>query len=835
MKNKLFELFICMLVVGTCLVVVPDTVSADYEAPYYYTLSGSPAVATITGYDGAGGPITIPSAIGGGLYPVVAIGDSAFNSVWGHNITSVIIPGSVTTIGPLAFRECSFLTSVSIPNNVTTIGDDAFSNCELLSSVTIGSGVTTIGNAVFTYCLALTTIDVSAGNIAYTSDNGILYNITKTTLIQCPGGKTGTVSIPSTVTTIGADAFAYCPQLTSVIIPNSVTTIEYEAFGYCYSLTNVIIPNSITTIGDSAFSSCTSLTSVAIPNNVTTIGDIAFGFCQSLTAINVNTANLNYASVDGVLYNKDITTLIQCPSGKPGTVSIPSTVTAIMPDAFSSCSLISIIIPESTTTIGNFAFGYSNSLTSITFLGLVAPTVVGADWIISKPIELKGHAYAASNFPPPGQKWHNLTMGSYIPGPPVIGTPSPINGSINTPLSLTWSIPINDTEGDIFNWFINCSNGQTNSSTGASNGTKSLSLSGLAYSTTYTVWVNATDPAGSDLYTRKWFTFTTNQRPIFGLPTPSNGSTNNPLSLSWSIPITDPDGDAFNWTVESSNGQKANGSYVTNGAKSLVLSGLAYSTVYKVWVNATDPTGSGLYTRNWFTFTTKASSGGGGTPPQENKKPVADLSAGEPYQGFVNTEIIFNGSKSSDPDGTITNWAWFFGDNLTGTGKTVTHTFSQAGNYTVTLTVTDNEGATHTDTTTCTITQNITQPNRPPTKPILTGTITGSTNTPYTYTVVSTDPDNDTIQYTFDWGDSTTNSSGFLPNGTSYTANHSWTTLGQYTITVTVTDNQTQNSSSMIITINAEEKKPSTPGFGLVIVLCSIAVAMFLWRKKKSV
>ena len=127
------------------------------------------------------------------------------------------------------------------------------------------------------------------------------------------------------------------------------------------------------------------------------------------------------------------------------------------------------------------------------------------------------------------------------------------------------------------------------------------------------------------------------------------------------------------------------------------------------------------------------------------------------------------------------------------------------------------------------------QPNKPPTKPIITGTITGSTNTQYSYTVVSTDPDNDIIQYTFDWGDSATLSSGFLPNGTSYIVNHSWTTPGQYTLMVTVTDNHTESSSSMTINIYAEEKNPSTPGFELVFALCTIVVAMFLWRKKRNV
>jgi hypothetical protein len=101
--------------------------------------------------------------------------------------------------------------------------------------------------------------------------------------------------------------------------------------------------------------------------------------------------------------------------------------------------------------------------------------------------------------------------------PPVFGTPTPSNGSTNNPLSFTLSIPISDPEGNIFSWTIQCSNGQMNSGSDAVNWTKTLTLSGLAFSMTYTVWVNATDPDGSDLYTKKWYTFTTKQVPAMNV------------------------------------------------------------------------------------------------------------------------------------------------------------------------------------------------------------------------------------------------------------------------------------------------------------------------------
>jgi len=196
---------------------------------------------------------------------------------------------------------------------------------------------------------------------------------------------------------------------------------------------------------------------------------------------------------------------------------------------------------------------------------------------------------------------------------PVFGTPSPTNGSTGNPLSFTWSIPINDPEGNTFSWSIQCNNGQANSGTGATNGTKTLALSGLAYSTSYHVWVNATDPSGSGIYTRKWYIFTTvaNQPPTFGTPNPANGSTGNPVNLTWSIPINDSEGNTFSWSIQCSNGQVTSGTGATNGTKSLALFGLAYSKSYKVWVNATDPTGSGTYTRGWYIFST----GDDVTPP----------------------------------------------------------------------------------------------------------------------------------------------------------------------------------------------------------------------------
>jgi PKD repeat protein len=352
--------------------------------------------------------------------------------------------------------------------------------------------------------------------------------------------------------------------------------------------------------------------------------------------------------------------------------------------------------------------------------------------------------------------------------------------------------------------------------------------------------VNATDPIGSTLSTQRWYTFTTKTNQANNPPNtpsnlyPSNDSIDVSVTdyLSWTG--GDPDGDPITYDVYFGTANSPPKVISNQSGISYNPGTMNYLKTYYWKIIAWDNHSANTTSPTWY-FTTKSSDSGGGEPPiePENKKPIVNVSAGEPYKGFVNSTILFDGSRSYDPDGSITKWFWVFGDNTNGTGITVQHTYSKIGTYTVTLTATDDEGATNTDTTTCMISKT---DNRPPTIPIITGPINGTTNTMYTITAVSTDADNDAIRYSIIWGNETayTNISTFLLSGTPFTCSHSWTAAGRYDITVTVTDNQTESSSSMTININAEEKKPSTPGFDPIFVICAISVAMFLWRKKRN-
>jgi len=266
-------------------------------------------------------------------------------------LTSVTIPNSVTNIGALAFAACTSLNSIEIPNSVTDIGQLAFYDCSSLKSVIIPNSVTNIGYGPFVGCTGLTSLTVETDNTNYCSLDGVMFSKDKTVLIQCPGGKQG----------------AY-------MIPNGVANIALAAFEKCSSLTSIEIPNTVTNIGNEAFASCTSLTSVVIPNSVVSIGEDVFKYCSYLTSIDVASDNPNYSSIDGVLFNKEKTTLLRCPNGNTRTeYTIPDGVTTIGQRSFESCwQLNSIIIPDGVTTIEANAFEGCVNLTSVSIANSVS-------------------------------------------------------------------------------------------------------------------------------------------------------------------------------------------------------------------------------------------------------------------------------------------------------------------------------------------------------------------------------------------------------------------------------------------------------------------------------
>jgi len=300
------------------------TISAQFQ----YTVDDTGA--TVTGYTGQGGTVEIPSVLGG--KPVVAIGNNAFqmpNLEIRTDITAVILPEGLQSIGRSAFWGCAGIASIEIPDSVTEIGWAAFETCENLTSVTLPKNLTQISDSLFHNC-PLTEIDLPQG---ITRIGDYAFRDTGLTAIVIPEGtlsigkcafegcsELSAVTIPASVTEVGECAFANCPKLapldeilpeklTKVIdgvvynadgtqiigilptlsgevrIADGITVIPQQLFADNTSITSVILPNSIKTIEWRAFSGCTSLAQIEFPEGLLTIGDYAFSSTGLTTVV----------------------------------------------------------------------------------------------------------------------------------------------------------------------------------------------------------------------------------------------------------------------------------------------------------------------------------------------------------------------------------------------------------------------------------------------------------------------------------------------------------------------------------------------------------------------
>jgi len=251
----------------------------------------------------------------------VAIGDEAFGSAGElhSNVTSITIPDTVTSIGDYSFSGAP-LASITIPNSVTNIGVRAFSDTAL-TSITIPSSVTSMGQRVFVNARSLTSVVIQNG-----------------------------------ITELPDYLFSGCEHLTSFVIPNSVTTLGFAPFEGS-GITSLTVPSSVETV-NASFRDSPFLVSVTIPSSVIRIHREAFYNLPNLRSINVDAGNPNFKSVDGVLFNKAGTQLIQYPAGKVGTTyAIPDGVTSIsLPYTFDSSLLTAITIPNGVTELGDGVF-----------------------------------------------------------------------------------------------------------------------------------------------------------------------------------------------------------------------------------------------------------------------------------------------------------------------------------------------------------------------------------------------------------------------------------------------------------------------------------------------
>ena len=314
------------------------------------TISGTGAM---TNYDYSGAPwngkrdLITAVVIAPG---VTSIGSSAFWEC--SNLATVSIPDGVKSIGGWAFFECSSLTSVEIPGSVTSLGNSTFAfcsgltwvkinsnlsvnhnsfhECTSLATLKIGSGVTGFDKYLLPNLYALTSVTVDSGNSKYSAKGNVLLSKDGKTLIYCPIGRKGSLTVPNGVAVIGADAFFDCTKLTSVTLPDSVKRIGVEAFLHCTGLTSVNIPDSVTDIEEYAFYGCTKLTKIQIPGSVQNIGMYAFSKCTKL-------ATLEFG--DGVR-NIGVGAFESCTKLK--SVELPLSVSVLGSHAFSETKLADV-------------------------------------------------------------------------------------------------------------------------------------------------------------------------------------------------------------------------------------------------------------------------------------------------------------------------------------------------------------------------------------------------------------------------------------------------------------------------------------------------------------
>ncbi len=345
--------------------------------------------------------------------------------------------------------------SINIPTTLggyptVAIGDYAFSTPNYpLTSVTVPDSVTSIGIYAFANCNAMSSVHLGSG-----------------------------------LTTIGHHAFYDCHDLSSLTIPDSVISIGLGAFYNCALMTSVTIGNSVTTIDAGAFINCLSLSSLTIPDSVTTIGFMAFYRCNALVQVDIG----NSVAAIGYMAFSNCTSL--------ATVTVPDSTTSIGYDAFSDCpSLAAVTVGSGVTSIGYEAFRNCTGLTSISFRGLVAPSV-GTDWILDTPAGIRGHAYAASDFPTPGNEFNGLMMGEVLsPTPSAPVGPIAIRG--NAQVMLTWSIPADSGTSAITSYYIYRSTTETGTYIlmGSTSGLSYID-SGLTNGQTYWYNISAVNAAG---------------------------------------------------------------------------------------------------------------------------------------------------------------------------------------------------------------------------------------------------------------------------------------------------------------------------------------------------
>ena len=291
----------------------------------------------------------------------------------------VIIPVGVTAIGEGAFANRAGVTSVTIPSWVTSIGNNAFKGASNLATVIIEGGkfdTLTIGEYAFADCTSLTTLVINGGS---SMDDGALeigaYAFANNAKLTTP-----TISENANITTIGAYAFSGCSAISEVVIQKTTTTIGERAYAQCSDISKVTFAENGVDVafGSFVFEGCQKINSISLPSTITAFDGSVFAGCNNITEILVDADNPALCAIDGILYDKNVTTVLYCPKAKAiDFTTLPATVTKIGTAAFqANPSITTLVIPAGITEIGEMAFENCVNLTSVVFEG-TSDVVIG--------------------------------------------------------------------------------------------------------------------------------------------------------------------------------------------------------------------------------------------------------------------------------------------------------------------------------------------------------------------------------------------------------------------------------------------------------------------------
>ena len=249
------------------------------------------------------------------------------------NIKKLKIPASVTEIGYAAFENLESITEIELPDGLTEVPERLLKECANLKSVKIPDSVTSIGSSAFSSCKELESIE-----------------------------------LPKNVESLGSYALAYNEKLTDIRMPESLKSIGLEAFSCCKALKSIVIPEGVTKLNQKAFNYCTALEDVTLPSTLAEINGNPFSSCRALKEYKIAENNASFAVVDGILFSKDMTRLIACPTNKEvGDYTVPASVKTIASYAFYDCSRLTSAKMTAVEVIAAASFHDCRNLASIDF------------------------------------------------------------------------------------------------------------------------------------------------------------------------------------------------------------------------------------------------------------------------------------------------------------------------------------------------------------------------------------------------------------------------------------------------------------------------------------